>query len=190
MTPGTESNAEPHPDGQSSWALVRVHTLAATLVVIEFLMMQIIAILITTALYWQLPLIDPEIKRDVNHWMRIFQITSPTMTLSGGVAIVLSSYVFTRPLREEVRRERARANAAEAALAEARTELEAQRRADAEARATAEEQRRIEAEQQRIEAEDRAAAAQAALATLQNDIVELKAMLTDRPARRRRRSLR
>ena len=179
MTSETESNDGPHPDGQSSWALVRVHTMAATLVVIEFLLMQIIAILITTALYWQLPLIDPEIKRNVSHWMRIFQITSPTMTLSGGVAIVLSSYVFTRPLREEVRRERARANAAEAALAEARTELEVRRRADAEARAAAEEQRRIEAE-------ERAATAEAALATLQSDLAELKAMLAERPTRRRR----
>lgn len=126
--------------------------------------MQVIAILITTALYWQAPLIDPDIKRDVNHWMRIFQITSPTMTLSGGVAIVLSSYVLTIPLREQARRERARANEAEA--------------------------RAAKAEQQRDDAEERAAATEAALASLQNDVAELKALLAERPARRRRRSLR
>ena len=126
--------------------------------------MQVIAILITTALYSQAPLIDPDIKRDANHWMRIFQITSPTMTLSGGVAIVLSSYVLTIPLREHVRQERARADEAEA--------------------------RAAKAEQQRTEAEERAAATEAALVSLQSDVAELKAMLSERPARRRRRSLR
>ena len=126
--------------------------------------MQVIAILITTALYWQVPLIDPDVRRDVNHWMRIFQITSPTMTLSGGVAIVLSSYVLTIPLREQARQERARADEAEA--------------------------RAAKAEQLRDEAEERAAATQAALANLQNDVAELKALLAERPARRRRRNLR
>ena len=126
--------------------------------------MQVIAILITTARYSQAPLIDPDIKRDANHWMRIFQITSPTMTLSGGVAIVLSSYVLTIPLREHVRQERARADEAEA--------------------------RAAKAEQQRTEAEERAAATEAALVSLQNDVAELKAMLAERPSRRRRRSLR
>ena len=126
--------------------------------------MQVIAILITTALYSQAPLIDPDIKPDANHWMRIFQITSPTMTPSGGVAIVLSSYVLTIPLREHVRRERARADEAEA--------------------------RAAKAEQQRNEAAERAAATEAALASLQNGVAELKALLAERPARRRRRSLR
>ena len=160
----SESGTEPRPEGLLSWTLLRIHALAASLVVAEFLLMQVIAILITTALYWQAPLIDPDIKRDVNHWMRIFQITSPTMTLSGGVAIVLSSYVLTIPLREQARRERARANEAEA--------------------------RAAKAEQQRTEAEERAAATEAALASLQNDLAELKALLAERPARRRRRSLR
>ena len=134
-------------------------------------MMQVIAILITTALYSQAPLIDPDIKRDANHWMRIFQITSPTMTLSGGVAIVLSSYVLTIPLREHVRQERARAD-------------------EAEARAAKAEQERDEAQQQRNEAAERVAATETALVSLQNDVAELKAMLAERPARRRRRSLR
>jgi len=160
----SESDTEPQPEGLPSWTLLRINALAASLVVAEFLLMQVIAILITTALYWQAPLIDPDIKRDVNHWMRIFQITSPTMTLSGGVAIVLSSYVLTIPLREQARRERARANEAEA--------------------------RAAKAEQQRDDAEERAAATEAALASLQNDVAELKALLAERPARRRRRSLR
>ena len=148
------------------------------MVVAEFLLMQVIAILITTALYSQAPLIDPDIKRDANHWMRIFQITSPTMTLSGGVAIVLSSYVLTIPLREQARRERARANEAEARAAKAE-----QRRNEAE-------QQRNDAEQQRNEAQERAAATEATLASLQNDVAELRALLSERPARRRRRSLR
>ena len=170
-TPDSGSDAEPRPDGLRPWALFRIHALAASLVVAEFLMMQIIAILITTALYWQAPLIDPNIKRDVSHWMRIFQITSPTMTLSGGVAIVLSSYVLTIPLREQARRERARAN-------------------EAEARAAKAEQERDEARQRRDEAAERATATEAALVSLQNDVAELKALLAERPARRRRRSLR
>ena len=163
-TPDPEWDVGPQPDGWRSWALLRIHALAASLVVAEFLLMQVIAILITTALYWQAPLIDPDITRDVNHWMRIFQITSPTMTLSGGVAIVLSSYVLTIPLREQARRERARANEAEA--------------------------RAAKAEQERSEAEERAAATEAALVSLRNDVAELKAMLAERPARRRRRALR
>ena len=163
-TPDSELDTEPRPEGLRPWALFRIHALADSLVVAEFLLMQVIAILITTALYWQAPLIDPDIKRDVNHWMRIFQITSPTMTLSGGVAIVLSSYVLTIPLREQARRERARANEAEA--------------------------RAAKAEQERIEATERAAATEAALASLQNEVAELKALLAERPARRRRRNLR
>ena len=177
-TPDPEWDVEPQPEGWRSWALLRIHALAASLVVAEFLLMQVIAILITTALYWQAPLIDPDITRDVNHWMRIFQITSPTMTLSGGVAIVLSSYVLTIPLREQARRERARANEAEARAAKAEQERDEAR------------QQRVEAAQQRNEAEERAAATEAALVSLRNDVAELKAMLAERPARRRRRSLR
>ena len=120
-TPAAESDVQSQPEGLRSWAILRIHALAASLVVAEFLLMQVIAILITTALYSQAPLIDPDIKRDADHWMRIFQITSPTMTLSGGVAIVLSSYVLTIPLREQARRERARADEAEARAAKART---------------------------------------------------------------------
>lgn len=188
----SESGTEPRPEGLLSWTLLRIHALAASLVVAEFLLMQVIAILITTALYWQAPLIDPDIKRDVNHWMRIFQITSPTMTLSGGVAIVLSSYVLTIPLREQARRERARANEAEARAAKAEQERDdaVQQRDEVAQQRNEAAQQRQEAERQRTEAEERAAATEAALASLQNDVAELKAMLAERPARRRRRSLR
>ncbi len=84
---------------------------------------------------------------------------------------MLSSDVLTIPLREQARRERARA-------------------IEAEARAAKAEQERDQARQQRNEAAERAAATEAALVSLQNDVTELKAPLAERPARRRRRSLR
>ena len=173
------SDAELEPERLAAWALVRVHALAASLVVIEFLLMQVIAILITTAVHWQLPLVDPDIQRNVSHWMRIFQITSPTMTLSGGVAIVLSSYVLTIPLRREVQRERSRADAAEKALQEAMSQI----RANAEERAA-------RAEQERAAAEERAAAAEAAIGELRAELAELRAELAARGSGRRRRNLR
>ena len=170
------SDAELPSEGLTVWALIRIHALAASLVVIEFLLMQVIAILITTAVHWQLPLVEPGIEPNVNHWVRIFQITSPTMTLSGGVAIVLSSYIFTLPLRQEVQRERSRADAAEKALEEAMSQL----RANAEERAA-------RAEQERAAAEQRAAVAEAAIGELRAELAELRAELAVRsPARRRR----
>lgn len=155
-------------------------------VVIEFLLMQVIAILITTAVHWQLPLVEPGIERNVNHWVRIFQITSPTMTLSGGVAIVLSSYVFTLPLRQEVQRERSRADAAEKALEQAMSQL----RANAEERAAKAEQERVAAERERAAAEQRAAVAEAAIGELRAELAELRAELAVRSPARRRRTLR
>ena len=119
------------------------------------------------------------------------------MTLSGGVAIVLSSYVLTIPLRREVQRERSRADAAEKARREVMTQLEAQQRANTEERAAraeqeraAAEQQRIDAEQQRAAAEERAAAAEAAIGELRAELAELRAELAARGSGRRRRNLR
>lgn len=184
------SDAEPPAEGLTVWRLIRIHALAASLVVIEFLLMQVIAILITTAVHWQLPLVEPGIERNVNHWMRIFQITSPTMTLSGGVAIVLSSYVLSIPLRHQVQEERRRADAAEQKLREIVSQLETQRLANAEERAARAEQDRAAAEQRAAVEQQRAAAAEAAIGELRAELAELRAELAVRGPARRRRTLR
>ena len=90
---------------------------------------------ITTVIYLLIPELDTGAQPGFAEWLRVFQIVSPTITLSGGAGIVLSSIIYARQAQKaeqyaaEVRAE------AEARIAEARAEAREARAAQAEAQA-------------------------------------------------------
>lgn len=170
--------AEPQSGGFGTEYLLWGHVKATLAVALEFIALQLIAVGLASGIYSLAPLLDPEFNRGFDDWMRSFQILSPTLSASGGAAIVLSSYFFHKLARETD--ERARQQIAEAN----------QQRAEAN-------QQVAEANQQRAEANQRAAVAEAAIAELRTELTELRTELAElraaraeRPSRRRRRSLR
>ena len=187
------ANANPEPGGVGSQSLPWIHFKATLLVVAEFIALQLVAIGMTTGIYSLIPFLDAGFERNFNHWMRAFQILSPTLTISGGAAIVLSSYIFHKIAQEaQQRAAQAEKHAAETEKRAAETE----KRAAEERKLIAEERRRIAEEERRIAeeekraAEERAARAEADIGELRTELAELRAQLAERPPRRRRRSLR
>ena len=73
------------------------------------------------------PQLDAKAQPGFDDWIRVFQIVSPTLTVSGGAAIVISSYIYAKKAqeyneiaerdRERAERERERAERAEAEVA-------------------------------------------------------------------------
>ena len=141
-------------------SLPLLHFKATLLIVSEFIALQLVAGGITTGIYSLIPLLDAGYERHFDHWMRAFQILSPTLTISGGAAIVLSSYIFHKMAQEAQHR----AAEAEKRVAEERTRAAV--------------------------AEDRAASAETAISELRAELAELRAELAARGPRRRRRNLR
>ena len=132
------------------------HLAATLLTVAEFVLLQAVAIGLTTVVYWIAPELDAKAQPGFNEWLRVFQIVSPTLTVSGGAAIVISSYIYAKRAQEyyelaaqaDARAERDRERA------EREQELAAQDRERA-----AEDRERAERERERIERErDRAEA--------------------------------
>ena len=82
--------------------LLAVHFATALLVVVDFIMFQAAAAGATAAIYYTVPALDSGIVRGESSWtwIRIFQIVSPTITLPGGVATVLSSYFLARRVQQ------------------------------------------------------------------------------------------
>jgi hypothetical protein len=81
----------------SPWGALLVSHLAATvLVILEFVMLQAVAVGITTGVYSLIPVLDTAAESSFGNWLRVFQIVNPTITISGGAAIVLSSIIFAR----------------------------------------------------------------------------------------------
>ena len=81
-------------------------------------MLQAVAVGITTGVYSLVPVLDPATEPKFADWLRVFQIVSPTITISGGAAIVLSSIIFAKRAQDAERR----ASAAEAQLQSLRAE--------------------------------------------------------------------
>lgn len=157
--------------GYGTESLLWVHVKATLVVLLEFIALQLVAVGLASGIYSLVPLLDLEFKRGFDDWMRAFQILSPTLSISGGAAIVLSNYFFHKLARETDQR-------ANQQVAEAN-------------------QQAAEANQQAAEANQRAAIAEAANAELRTELTELRTELDElraegaqRPARRRRRSLR
>ena len=121
-----QTAAAAHRDGGGK--LLAVHFATVLLVVVDFIMFQAAAAGTTAAIYYAVPALDSGIVRGESSWIwiRIFQIVSPTITLPGGAATVLSSYFLARrvqqvetQVRAEAQRadeEARRADAAEAQL--------------------------------------------------------------------------
>ena len=119
--------------------LLAVHFATVVLVVVDFVMFQAAAAGVTAGIYYTVPALDAGIMRGESSWtwIRIFQIVSPTITLPGGAATMLSSYFLARRAQEEARR---------AQQAETRVQEEAQRAQQAETRIQEESRRAEEAE--------------------------------------------
>lgn len=120
------AGAKRRPGYSGSESLIWVHVKATLVVVLEFIALQLVAVGLTSGIYSLIPLLDSEFKRGFDDWMRAFQILSPTLSISGGAAIVLSSYFFHKQAREADQRAAEanhRAAVAEAAVAELRAEV-------------------------------------------------------------------
>ena len=125
--------ANPQPGNPDTEPLLWAHAKATLVVVLEFIALQLVAVGLATGIYSLIPLLDFDFQRGFDDWMRAFQILSPTLSISGGAAIVLSSYFFHKLAREadqraaEANQQTAEANqraaVAEAAVAELRAEL-------------------------------------------------------------------
>lgn len=172
MAASTQTNvspaaANPPSHNAGSESLIWVHVKATLVVLLEFIALQLVAVGLASGIYSLIPLLDLDFRRGFDDWMRAFQILSPTLSISGGAAIVLSSYFFHKLAREAD-----------------------QRAAEANQQAAEANQQAAEAHQQAAEAHQRAAVAEAAIEQLKAELAELRSERADQPVRRRRRALR
>ena len=154
------------------------HLGASLIAVVDFVLFQATAIGLTIAVYFAIPLLDSSISQNsVNwNWIKIFQIISPTITVSGGAVTVLTSYFFAKRAQEAERQQQE---------AEQQRQEEARLRSEAEHRQQEEARLRSEAEQQQ---QEEARLRQVAEAEVQNLKAQLERATT--PRRRHRRPLR
>ena len=103
-----------------------------SLLMVEFTLLQALAVGITTVVYSLIPALEAGAQPNFDDWRRVFQVVSPTVTVSGGAGIVLSSILFARQAQIE------RQNA-EAARAEAQERIRAAQEEASVARALADE---------------------------------------------------
>ena len=92
-------------------SLVGWHAAVTLLLVTEFILLQAVAVGITTVVYSLIPALDAGAQPSFDDWRRLFQVVSPTVTISGGAGIVLSSILFAR--QAQVERQNAEAARAE-----------------------------------------------------------------------------
>ena len=109
-----------------------MHGLMTLLILSEFVLLQAVAVGVTTVIYSLIPGLDPGAQPTFEEWRRIFQVVGPTVTLSGGAGIVLSSIIFHWQAQKERQR-------AETIRIEAQAEVEAARAEARAAQATADE---------------------------------------------------
>ena len=94
------AGATPQSGRPGTEPLLWTHAKATLVVVLEFTALQLVAVGLSTGIYSLIPLLDLDFERRFDDWMRAFQILSPTLSISGGAAIVLSSYFFHKLARE------------------------------------------------------------------------------------------
>ena len=82
------------------WGLLWSHIAATLLTVAEFSLLQAVAIGLTTVVYLIAPELDAKAQPGFTEWLRVFQIVSPPLTVSGGAAIVISSYIYAKRAQE------------------------------------------------------------------------------------------
>ena len=99
------------PAGGGLASLVGWHVAVTLLLVTEFIPLQAVAVGITTVIYSLIPTLDTGAQPNFEDWRKVFQVVSPTVTISGGAGIVLSSILFAR--QAQVERQNAEAARAE-----------------------------------------------------------------------------
>ena len=155
-----QSPAGTPPDGVRLPFLAVIHAVITLLIIGEFVLLQAVAAGVTTVVYLLIPTLDAAAQPSFENWRQIFQIVGPTVTVSGGAGIVLSSIIFHWQAQKERQR-------AEAIRLEAQAEVQAAREeAQAEVQAAREESQ-AEVQAAREESQAARAAAQAAHATAQ-----------------------
>ena len=100
MSTISTSPQSPRPSRQPGPSLLWVHIAVTLLTAAEFILLQGIAGGLTTAVYLIAPLLDADAAPGFSHWIRVFQIVSPTITVTGGAAIVISSYIYAKKAQE------------------------------------------------------------------------------------------
>ena len=105
------------------------------------------------------PELDAKAQPGFAEWLRVFQIVSPTLTVSGGAAIVISSYIYAKRAQEyyEI-----------AAQATARSEQDRERAAEDRERAAQDRERAAQDRERAERAEAEVARLNARLAQLEN----------------------
>ena len=162
-----QSPAGTPPDGVRLPFLAAIHAVITLLIIGEFVLLQAVAAGVTTVVYLLIPTLDAAAQPSFENWRQIFQIVGPTVTVSGGAGIVLSSIIFHWQAQKERQR-------AETIRLEAQAEVQAAREeAQAEVQAAREESQaevqaaREESQAARAAAQDAHATAQAAQAVAQ-----------------------
>ena len=148
------------------------HLAATLLTAAEFVLLQAIAIGLTTGVYLMAPELDAGAKIGFADWLKVFQIVSPTLTVTAGAPIVISSYIYAKKAQEYYdfatqAAERAAQSDARANQSDARAELDRERANQSDART---EQYREQSEQYR----ERSEQAEAEIARLNARIAELE----------------
>ena len=166
--------------------LAVTHFAATMLALVEFVLVQAVAVGLTTGVYFLIPLLETGAQASFEDWRKIFQVVSPTVGISGGAGIVLSSIIYARQAQQsESRRQEEQAKRQEEQTK--RQEEQAKRQAaEADARVAQAEaetaQARAEAAQARAEAaqaNERAALAE--VQRLRTQLAELENGNSDHP---------
>ena len=178
-----EGNTRVGPRAGGYRTLLAAHLAATALVLLEFALLQALAMGITSAIYALAPVLDSGAPLKFAEWERIFRVISPTITVSGGAGIVLSSIIYARQAQKaqnEAAVAREQATAAREQVNAAREQATAAR----EQAIVAREQAIAEREQAAAEREQAAAAlAQAARLADENASLRLElARATERLA--------
>ena len=110
-----------------------IHFATALMAVVDFVLFHAVAVGLTIAIYFGVPLLDDAIGRSAAswNWLGIFKIVGPTVTVPGGAVTVLSAYFYARRL-QEMEKEKEEAERREQETEQQRQE-EARRRQEAEA---------------------------------------------------------
>ena len=151
----------PMPDGDDNlgafagWNSVAI--LLAVLVV-ELSLLQVFALAVATGIYHLAPFLDVGQPSGFANWLSIFQVVSPSLTLPGGAAIVLSTWLLARRAQRAEQMQRAAERRADAAEANAAAVLASMK------------ERVDNAEREALSAREQVAAANAAVAVLQADL--------------------
>ena len=79
-----------------------IHFATALMAVVDFILFHAVAVGLTIAIYFGVPLLDDAIGRSAAswNWLGIFKIVGPTVTVPGGAVTVLSAYFYARRIQE------------------------------------------------------------------------------------------